>query len=356
MTPMLIQNESQGRPSKTLQDRVQKYLVEEVRRGNLSQGDPVPTIKEMSLKLNVSTKVVFLALKNMRDSGWFEKVSERKQIVSKGVDRLLMNQPLKLAFSSCGNGHILRGVYQVIYNHLQEMLADSKTEINCLLEMDCTSNGTPQATYDAMIVSDWEPENFKNCVKGPVIGLDTWEGLKLDCVVKTDHFKGGEMAARHLYECGKRKIVYWDLIEERARIHSGIDLRRLGFQKGWMDCGGHLADIKVLAVLAGDQKVVYSDYAKSADAYFFTCDYWALQAWDEFNEKGIRVPDDIAFMGFDGSYEALKHKPALTTMEQPCREIAERVIEIINNTVLRGEEPDKDEVLVPPKLRLGGST
>ncbi|ARN56690.1 substrate-binding domain-containing protein [Sedimentisphaera salicampi] len=343
--------------SRTLQDRVQKYLIEEVRRGNLREGDRVPTIKEVSNILNVSTKVAFLAVKDMRDKGWFEKVSDRKQVIARGVERLLLNQPVKLAFASCGNGHILRGVYQTIFNHLQEMLDDSNAEIECLLEMDPHSKEIPEKPFDAMIVSDWEPNQLRDYVSGPIIGLDTWEELELDYLVKTDHFHGGEMAARHLYESGRRSVVYWDLVEKRSRIYSGTDYRRLGFQKAWIDCGGHLSDIKVLPVLAGDEKVSsYADYAKEADAYFFTCDFWALQAWEEFKEIGIRVPEDVAFMGFDGSYEALKHDPPLSTMEQPCEDIAKKVLQIVNSTVLKGEEIPKEEVLVPPRLRIGGST
>ena len=355
LTQRSLKNDAASSP--TLQSRVQNFFVEEVRRGRLREGDRVPTIKEVSSKLNVSTKVAFLAVKKMRESGWFEKVSDRKQIIANGVERLLMNQPVKIAFSSCGNGHILRGIYQAIFNHINDLGSESNTQIDCLLEMDHQDQADTSSRFDAMIVSDWEPPLFREFVRGPVVGLDTWEGLELDCVVKTDHFKGGEMAARHLYQSGRRSIVYWDLVEKRSRVYSGMDYRRLGFQKAWIDCGGHLSDIKVLPVLAGDEKIEsYAEHAKGADAYFFTCDFWALEAWSEFDEKGIRVPDDIAFMGFDGSYAALKHNPPLTTIEQPCKEIAMRVLGIINDVVLKCQDLTQEEVLVPPKLRVGSST
>ena len=89
--------------TKPLQARVQQHLSAQIRHGSLSPGDRLPTIKEISNKLNVSTTVTFLAVKKMREGGWFEKISERKHIVSNGVNRLLEARPLRIGFASCGN-------------------------------------------------------------------------------------------------------------------------------------------------------------------------------------------------------------------------------------------------------------
>ena len=105
-------------------------------------------------------------------------------------------------------------------------------------------------------------------------------------------------------------------------------LRRLGFSKGWVDAGGELNDIKYLPVMTTekqDLKPLIKEHIKGVDAFFVYWDQGALNMWETLTEMGIRVPDDIALVGYDGSYEARKHEPPLTTVRQPCREIAEKI-------------------------------
>ena len=99
-----------------------------------------------------------------------------------------------------------------------------------------------------------------------------------------------------------------------------------------------------------------SENVKDFDTFFFASDKWALEAWQKLEKMGVNTPDDIALMGFDGSYEALKHEPPLTTIEQPCKEIARMVLETVINVVLKGEKLTTKERLVSPVLQIGGST
>lgn len=50
------------------------------------------------------------------------------------------------------------------------------------------------------------------------------------------------------------------------------------------------------------------------------------------NAVGLRVPDDVAVVAFNGSADSRFHVPALTTCRQPIRAMAERTVEILNGS------------------------
>ena len=83
--------------------------------------------------------------------------------------------------------------------------------VDCLLDLHDTSSELEPNHFDAMVIADWKPENAKSICHGPCIGLDT-RGIEADCLVKTDHHKGGELAGRHLRERGRQKVAYWVIL------------------------------------------------------------------------------------------------------------------------------------------------
>jgi DNA-binding LacI/PurR family transcriptional regulator len=77
----------------------------------------------------------------------------------------------------------------------------------------------------------------------------------------------------------------------------------------------------------------------------------ALAALTGLARRGLRVPQDVSVIGFDGVLEAARSALPLTTMEQPFRRIAERAVAAI----LDDEIPHGREVL-PLTLVARGST
>lgn len=50
-----------------------------------------------------------------------------------------------------------------------------------------------------------------------------------------------------------------------------------------------------------------------------------------FSEYGLRVPHDVALVCFNGTEQSAFHVPALTTVRQPLREMAQRAIAMLKN-------------------------
>lgn len=73
-------------------------------------------------------------------------------------------------------------------------------------------------------------------------------------------------------------------------------------------------------------------------------DAMALAAIEELNNFGYNVPDDVIVTGFDNTYNAQHHVPALTTVSRPLEEAGYKACEILIK-IANGEEYDNNTSL-----------
>ncbi|GIV61886.1 MAG: LacI family transcriptional regulator [Rhodothermaceae bacterium] len=148
--------------------------------------------------------------------------------------------------------------------------------------------------------------------------------------VDADNFDGGYQAGMHLARLGYRRP---GLMLGPAEMPETDD-RRNGFLKALSDAG--------LSVAPGH--TVTGDYAPQSgyaimrgwieagdvpDAVFCTSDVKATGALLALHEAGLRVPDDVAVVGFDDLPTARFTIPPLTTVHQPIYEKGEQAANLI---------------------------
>jgi DNA-binding LacI/PurR family transcriptional regulator len=68
----------------------------------------------------------------------------------------------------------------------------------------------------------------------------------------------------------------------------------------------------------------------------------------------VEVGRDLAVIGFDDAPMSQYLFPALTTVRQPIQEAGRKCVEILVS-LLKGEEPAKHHILVPPELIIRAS-
>ncbi|MGW0201785.1 substrate-binding domain-containing protein, partial [Nonomuraea sp. NPDC003201] len=92
------------------------------------------------------------------------------------------------------------------------------------------------------------------------------------------------------------------------------------------------------------------ELAEPPDALLCANDVMAIGALDEAARRGLRVPEDLAVMGFDDIDAAGMVSPGLTTMANPAREIGQatavRLLERLREAI---DEPST-ELVVPARL------
>jgi len=135
--------------------------------------------------------------------------------------------------------------------------------------------------------------------------------------VNSDNFGGAYRATRHLLAAGRRRVAYLG-----GPDHYSIRQRWLGYRQALYDAGipaDPALDVRrdpldeedgaraaMLALLA---------LPKPPDAVFAFNDTSALTALRICQDAGLRVPQDIALVGFDGIGAAALSHPALSTVQ-----------------------------------------
>lgn len=175
--------------------------------------------------------------------------------------------------------------------------------------------------------------------------------------VCTDTAAGTEIALRHLIDCGHRKIV---LLCDRKS--SGSRSRRVATYQTLMNQIGE--ESRIFTVDSEEPDPAQAGYALTrqllASGIRFTAlcagkDALAIGAMGALTEAGIRIPDQVSVVGYDGIDAARLPLIRLTTVAQPRREIAEAVIDILcRHAEDLGAPPEHR--LIRPELILRNST
>ena len=168
-------------------------------------------------------------------------------------------------------------------------------------------------------------------------------------LVAVDHFSVGRLLAEHLRDNGTRRVVY---LTQPHRAPC-VTARQLGVKVG---CEGlQLAGKAVFA--EPDDVVAVRRMLKRERPDAIACynDRQAALLLQTLAKLGKRVPDDICVAGFDDVQFAKLTIPQLTTMHQPCEEIAKAVFGLLMDRIRKPDLPAR-EVLLNSKLVVRGST
>ena len=179
-------------------------------------------------------------------------------------------------------------------------------------------------------------------------------------VVSMDSYLGAQMATQHLIEQGCRNIGHiagpLDWWEARLRFQGWRDtLEKAGrvvLDKHW-DTGNWSSASGELAI-----KRLLERYPE-IDGLFVANDQMALSVLSEASLRGIKVPEQLAVVGFDGIPESAHFFPSLTTISQDPQtlggEAVKSLVEMIE-AQRDGKVFEPRSTLIPPSLVVRNSS
>jgi LacI family transcriptional regulator len=169
--------------------------------------------------------------------------------------------------------------------------------------------------------------------------------------VHVDQFKGGYLATQHLIELGHQRIMCIS-----AKVSGGEFEQRIeGYKTAF---GDHALSFAKNPLLYGDgtfhsgyQLIQdHKDKLKGITAIFGQNDLMALGALSALREMHIKVPEDIAIIGYDNIKLCSYFKPYLTSVHQPFDEVALLTCKQLVDSLNSKESHVKQKVAVQPKL------
>ncbi len=169
--------------------------------------------------------------------------------------------------------------------------------------------------------------------------------------VTVDDADGSRQIVEHLFQRGHRKVIYSG--RDDSQIVSA-ERRRISFLKH-ADSVGISVNTRVYSEEGDLAEFARNTLNDKVTAVVFWTDQPALELLSICPKLGIRVPQDLAIVGFnDVSVRAEDEIPFLTSVKAPCAELA-RVATHHLDTLLKGESV-APETILPVSLTFGRST
>lgn len=184
--------------------------------------------------------------------------------------------------------------------------------------------------------------------------------------VSADHFKGGYDATEHLIRLGHQSIGFIGIKQTY-----GAGLKRFqGYLKALQAHGVEAKEELIVGPNDGaGQTPGYSTETtgyegmkrllalrRRPSAVFARNDFTALGAVSAIKQAGLRIPQDVAIVGFDDVPLAEHTSPPLSTVRQPTRDQGRTAAEFLLRRIEAADSPAREERILPCELVVREST
>ena len=166
--------------------------------------------------------------------------------------------------------------------------------------------------------------------------------------VDADNISGAREATTHLLRQGRTRVA---TITGPQNMIAGAD-RLTGYLAALRD-RGVASDPTLIAegdfTEAGGYRAMQQLLTRRLDAVFVASDMMAFGAMRALREAGLRVPEDVAVVGFDDLPQAAHNDPPLTTVRQPIYRLGSTAVDSLLDLI---EYPDSSarRIVLPTEL------
>ena len=210
-----------------------------------------------------------------------------------------------------------------------------------------------QNKVDGIIGLTYNP-NLEVDASIPFVTIDRHLSASISCV-SSDNFRGGQMAAEKLLELGCRRLLF---LRIGSDLYGEVNKRESGFES---ICRERQVSYHALTLKDSDtEKPFYTylqDHIKSGrldfDGIFCNSDLLAIHVIAFLKRNGLRIPEDVQIIGYDGIRDHYSDRYYCSTIVQPVRDMAETCVKLI---LMNDRTALPSQVLLPVQYAYGGTT
>lgn len=360
LEPQSVETVATGQPKyKVLADQLRRQIIQ----GELVSGDQLPTFAEIGSTHRVTLTTVKRVYDLLEKEGLIERqrgrgtfVAEQKRVLTGNIGLLGIN--VVRYQQSQYYSHILRGIERYTQQSGQHLLFANH---HARLGEDFSHKMDGYLYY-----GDALPEHAagQRLARLPRVSmLNKEEGVSN---VIADDYEGAESAVRHLRSLGHRRIAC--LLEREFSVPCQ---RYAGYRDALGEGGGEqntawarLTD----TVNSGANPPTYLEWARAnmtqwlregwlelgCTAILVQNDTAAIGVMQTLHEEGIKVPQRVSVIGFDGT-ELCDHAiPRLVSMKIPLAEIGYTAAQLLHQQIESGQN-ELRTIVLPMTLLPGGT-
>jgi DNA-binding LacI/PurR family transcriptional regulator len=346
--------------------RLTRDLRERIVRGELRPGDRLPTFTELRARHGIALSTIEKVISALEKENLVERRQGSGTYVKRPIEKLTGN----IGFIG---GEQYKAPKTPFYQHLMGAMQQAASqERRHLLHLGSSDDWDLShcEKVDALVLCNIEDTRSILQELPPhlprVSVLTMVDGVTS---VGVDDYRAAQIAVRHLLENGHQRIAC--LME---RLPSESRRRYNGYRDALLEAGIE-ADpnwVRLTDSLDREEiKVTAQPYREWARRQMVE---WLHDGWQEagctaivvqnevaaigvlqiFQKEGIKVPEQISIITFDGTELCDLVSPHLCAVELPLAQIGTKAIELLNRQIT-GEPPADLTVLLPFTLRNGES-
>jgi LacI family transcriptional regulator, galactose operon repressor len=193
----------------------------------------------------------------------------------------------------------------------------------------------------------------------PVVVVDRTPRDRSHCSVAVDDVLGGELATGHLLELGHRRVAFVGGPETLGQVRDRLEGARLAVRAAGLPAGAltvaHTSALTVAQGRSAGERIAGISLADRPTAAFCANDLLALGLLQQCVTLGMRVPADLAIVGYDDIEFAAAAAVPLSSVRQPRHRLGRRAAELLYDET---HNPDHahEQILYTPELVVRAST
>jgi len=212
-----------------------------------------------------------------------------------------------------------------------------------------------QQRVHGIIISPVEEANpgFERLVKQgiPLVYVDRISGDRPCCWVTTDNVAGGRLAADHLLERGHRRLAF----AGGDTISSQVESRFEGFAVAAAAGGARVERLSTSWWTLEDGRRLAAQLAAAhpttlPSAVMCANDLIALGLLQELTLRGVRVPEQVALVGFDDLQWASSSTVPLSTVRQSRAELGVTAVRMLLDEIQNADTHVHEHTVLQPEL------
>lgn len=262
---------------------------------------------------------------------------------------------------------LVKGAFNMFFAGIVERIQNALAEENCAAVVHYLDEDTDELLFGEQLVRERKPlgiiflggnvasfeKRFSRihipCVLATTVS-DTLQFDNLSCV-GVDDTHAGEEACRYLIEKGHTDIA---VLGGRRDLSYISVLRYQGFCNAYRALQGVEHDESLYEKCSFNMASGYRAMQRiltqgtKVTAVFCMSDLIAVGAIRAIADAGMRVPDDISVLGFDGVPISRFATPRLATIEQPQKDIADESVRMMLEQL--AGNPAQTQLILPVSL------
>jgi DNA-binding LacI/PurR family transcriptional regulator len=359
-----LQRQSDATP---LYVQLAQILKERIHSGEWTSGSLLPTERELCAEFNVARGTMRQALQTLELEGYLRREQGRGTFVLYGqtpdapsqsrLPRNLLAFIVPYVRDSSVSAMFMgfqqvaqQANYSVVFDHVNNDVRQQAKTIERLVQEGVAGIALYPVDSEAIApIDQYVRAGF------PIVLVDRYlKNLSSDFVM-TDHFNGAIRGVRHLLDQGHQRLGFATWFSPAV----SMEHRYLGYQQALRERGFE-ADPNWICYVQGYPTIDLTPLQQwlsrpnRVTAVFTANDQIAIALYRAAASLGLKVPRDLAVVGFDNLDVSQQLDPPLTTVAQPFMQIGQSAADILLRRV-GGDRNPFYQLTMSPELILRGS-